>query len=201
MHDRGAELDREATAQEVAHLVRKTMVYGSINEPAVRPLDPENINDFSGKVACHGYTIVTSEALEWLEIPHEVASVGNHSFILVHGEKDDSRLLLDFPSDWMDGQVGEYIEQADDGGTVINTEPLLVQKDYNTYMKIRNNLEWVVDDSRDGVDRFKRGLELFPPEMGREIVRHRFNQRWAIINGRAGKAAMSMAMLKAYYPK
>jgi len=173
-HGRGLPRDDIATAQEVAHLVRGAVDYG--------------------KVDCRGYAILASEGLEHLEIPHDIGVVGNHTFLLVHDGQD--RFLLDFPSDWMDGEAGEYIIDRDDGGLLLDAGSLISSKDYETQVKCQNNLERITNYRELGANRHKLPLEILPSAWGREVIKHRFNREWGIIKGYAGKAAMSMAWLK-----
>lgn len=199
-HDNHRSPDNWRTASEVATMVRKTFQWGDINDYRVQDLDPARIDSMSNRMSCHGYTIVASECLEWLGVDHEIGLVDNHSLIFVTGNDESKKYLISFPNDWMDGDVSNHLKQTKEGKTLLDTGTILSQKDRKSYLSCVKGLPWVTNELAEDASRFLIDVDVFSSEWGREIIRHRFNQRWHSVRGNSGKAALSLARLNAARP-
>lgn len=88
---------RILAARGIAGVVRRTFRF--LSDSASRPeLSAETI--IEGKTNCHGYTAITSELLRDAGVPHNVAFVNGHSFILLSDGDENSMgnsFMIDTP--------------------------------------------------------------------------------------------------------
>jgi hypothetical protein len=79
-------------AYATAELVRQTLRF----EPHTSDhpeFSPESLAE-TQQTNCHGHSIVTSECLDRLEIPHLVGFANQHSFLLLQSDDEDQRINL-----------------------------------------------------------------------------------------------------------
>jgi hypothetical protein len=85
--------DNVTYALEAAEIVRRTLNFK--RDTRARPyLSPENL-ETDKSTNCYGYTIVASELLEHIGIPHYVAYANGHAFVLLHDEAHGKSFMID----------------------------------------------------------------------------------------------------------
>lgn len=89
--------DTVEAADEVGHMVRHTLSFGSLATQDAKLWGWDERAD-TVKTNCFGYTVVTSELLSSLEIPHFVSFVNAHAFITLYSDDSQRAHMLDTPS-------------------------------------------------------------------------------------------------------
>ena len=175
--------DKIEAAYATAHLVRQTLRF----EPhtALQPkFSPESIAT-SQRTNCHGYSIVTSECLQEVEIDHRIGYANQHSFILLEDERRVT--LIDTPvrqlyTDITPAVIGAPLgAQEDERGAVnmLRGDIILQQSLFTDRERALAERPWLSftvgrDYRFKGEDEERRAhtlvLRSYQPEQGRRVL-------------------------------
>jgi hypothetical protein len=184
--------DRTEAADEVGQLVRHTLLFGSL--ASTGRLWSRNAETDSVETNCFGHSIVASELMDELEIPHTISFVNGHSFITLFDGESDQAHMVDPPSKNLfldiDGlvhgthslqQLQNATEHHQVATNIIDTEGLMARIprkpraqliEEHPWLSIGSTMSGVNQDTQTGFDKTQLIMRTYLPETGRQVLQY-----------------------------
>ncbi|MDB5166949.1 MAG: hypothetical protein JWN26_94 [Candidatus Saccharibacteria bacterium] len=208
--------DQTEAAYATAHLVRQTLRFDTY-EKRTDWVTADDVSE-DQTTNCHGYSIVTSECLDQIGIPHYVGFANQHSFILLQTPNGMRTNLIDTAVKQLyveiDGAIGEppLAKQMDDATSAanqLNTDIVLARSEFvdtNAAIYERpwlnfgaNKLTTRRYSSSESYDNILM-LRSYQPEQGRQILESYANFMLAMRRDAFDTAHDSLQPLDGEYP-
>lgn len=210
--------DQVEAAYATANLVRQTLRFDAKNYYGRKDLiTPYDITK-KQLTNCHGYSIVTSECLDEIGIPHYVAFANQHSFILLQTPDGGHTNIIDTAVKELyvgiDGDIDEPIiaEQINDGtsaANVLNMDSVLSKSNFKDGAHAPEIYPWMdFGATRQTSRRYSNNepqdrllmLRSYKPQLGRNILQAYANFSIAIRRRDYETAHGNLQMLDGEYP-
>lgn len=207
--------DKVEAAYATANLVRQTLWFEP-HTPEMPPFSPQSIAD-KQETNCHGHSIVTSECLDVIGVPHWVGFANQHSFLLLEDESSRRVNLVDTAVEHLYIDVTSAFigvplnEQNGDLGAVnkLRGDVVLAQSLFSDKEKALADRPWMsFTVGRDY--RFKSEYEVrqahtlmlrsYQPEQGRALLEAYANFTHAIGGNDSSRAYTALERLDGVYP-
>lgn len=209
--------DTLETAHALADVVRSTLRFTphTTDRPS---LGPENL-EADQQTDCHGYSIVISEALSELHIPHVIGFANQHSFVLLRNSETHQVNMIDGPTRQLYIDISSALHSStrarlgeDDSvsgylrGDIIRDLSLFSDKE--TAFQQRPWMSFTI--GREGSYRFKSEderirahtlvMRTYTPDTGRQVLEVYENVKHAIRRDEIEAAYEMFGPLDGQYP-
>ena len=208
--------DDVAAAYAVASLIREAITF-SEHTSKQPELSPEWIE--SGHTTnCHGHSIITSECLDQLGIPHRVSFANQHSFLLMEDDVSGRVNLIDTPVEKLctditpalGGFALNEFSRDQGGANFIWGNIILYRSQFGNKqraLKIRpwlsfhaeNNGPLFLTDSQNDLES-RLILRTYEPEIGREVLLAYDSFMHAVSSRDMSRAQQRLQALSGTYP-
>lgn len=212
-------------AEQVAQTVSETLAYQSFADKS-RTLSPEQLatDQISN---CYGFTVVASECLESVGVPHWIGYVNDHACCIVTDEKRSFAWFMSAVSPRMNTMLDatiytEELQTADQsieqyGRAVIKfkSHEFIDSIDTISNASLLSKNEWLTTQSRttahyattDEMAHLRQmrsmnlHMSLFSPQAGREMLEHYASMIDCVRHNQFAKAYKHIAALRGSYPE
>ncbi len=209
--------DKVEAANEVGHMVRQTLLFGSMVKQG-NQLWTEDAETDSMKTNCYGHTIVTSELLDALAIPHSISFANGHSFVTMFDEEGSYAHMIDAPSKDLFVELDSAVygnwpaTVLEDEGVkcvtnMLDTSKILAQVKRKQPYEMLQEHPWLthaklvhVDEEPTASGVYVVMMRTYRPKEGREMLRHYAMAFQYMHNGSLGSALDAFVQLEGYYP-
>ncbi|HEY1085934.1 MAG TPA: hypothetical protein VGE34_04400 [Candidatus Saccharimonadales bacterium] len=209
--------DQIEAANEVGHMVRQTLLFG--NTTLHEPLWRKDESTDSVQTNCYGHTIVASELLDAVEIPHTISFANGHMFITMFDPKSRDAHMVDSPSkelflDIDDLVQGDHpLEQLDDkkvATNILDASGIIRQIHRQDRDEVIARHQWLSTDdmlrpARRGapprLNNSKLVMRTYSAAAGREVAWHYGLMRQGIIQRDLNLATREAKEMFAMYPE
>lgn len=208
--------DMVEAARAVGGVVRRTLRF-KVREKDDAAIDPNNLAE-TNNTNCHGYTIINSECLSEINVPHFVGFANGHSFIMMLGVENQEVFLLDTPTREFYTDVtaavtskplDQFCRGEDFSDNLFDTTGLInimqnrKNKNHEEYPWLTHNkLHRIWNMSQAELDHGNMiQLRLYPPETGRDVIEAYARLSAHVERDELDEAIVELMRMQGLYPE
>lgn len=208
--------DMVEAARAVGGVVRRTLRF-KVREKDDAAIDPSNLAE-TNNTNCHGYTIINSECLSEINVPHFVGFANGHSFIMMLGVENQEVFLLDtstreFYTDVTNAITSTPLDQfcrgEDFSENTLDTTGL-IHIMQNRKNKNSEEYPWLTHNKPHRVWNMSQSeidhgnmiqLRLYPPNIGRDVIEAYARLSAHVDRDELDEATIELMRMQGLYPE